>query len=373
MSSPASRRRRRGRRRLEQSGGREMSLAGVALVLVLAAGALVLWQLDATAGRGGGAKTVGMVHHGAGATPTEPSAEETTPGAPAPLTGVPTTSGLERPAVVVKISNTPAAHPHRGLGDADVVFVEPITGATTRLAAIFHSTLPAEVGPVRSLRPMDGPIAGPTRGVLANTMGQQWVVDHIDATADVANIGTLRVPRGTYHLDDTRTSPNHVFAQPDELITQSERTEPPAPFFHYADGVEGSSPQQDGSAASGVTIGYGGTSTATWTYDGQRERWLRSEDWSDHILENGEQVAADNVIVLRAARDLSFPQADADMTVLDLVDTSGSLQLLTGDAVIDGQWSKAGPNEPFEFTTEDGEPLLLAPGSTWVEMPLDTM
>lgn len=351
-----------------------MSLAGVALVLVLVAGALVLWQIDATAGGGaGGAKTVGVADHGAGATPKEPSADETTPGSPAPLTGLPTTTGLDHPAVVVKISNTPAAHPHRGLGDADIVFVEPITGATTRLAAIFHSTLPAEIGPVRSLRPMDAPIAGPTRGVLANTMGQQWVVDHIDATADVTNIGTLRVPRGTYHLDDTRTSPNHVFAQPDELIRLSERTEPPAPFFRYADGVEGSSPQQNGSAASAVTIGYGGTSTATWSYDAQRGRWLRSEDWSEHVLENGEQVAADNVIVLRAARDWSFPQADAAMTILDLVDASGSLQLFTGDAVINGSWSKAGPNEPFEFTTEDGDPLLLAPGSTWVEMPLDTM
>lgn len=378
MSRPASRPSRRGRRRLSRSGGagREISLAGIALVLALVGGAIALWQVNATAGANG-SKTVGDPRHTGGSTAaarqTAPSDDDTPTGPPAPLTGLPTTADLDHPAVVVKISNTPAAHPHSGLGSADIVFVEPITGATTRLAAVFHSVLPTEAGPVRSLRPMDAPIAGPTRGILANTMAQQWVIDYIDATADVANIGTLRVPRGTYRIDETRTAPNHVFAQADELLALSDRTEPPEPFFRYADDVDLSSPQQAGSAASAVTIGYGGSSTATWTYDPQRGRWLRSEDWSDHILENGEQVAADNVIVLRAARDWSFPQAGPDMTVLDLVDASGSLELFTGDAVVTGRWTKGAPNEPFEFTTDDGEPLLLAPGTTWVELALDTM
>lgn len=355
-----------------------MSLVGIALLLVLVAGALALWQLNATAGDGTDVpKTFGASHQADGSTatsrPTEPPADDTPAGRPAPLTGVPRTTDLDHPAVVVKISNTPPAHPHRGLGDADVVFVEPITGATTRLAAIFHSTLPEEAGPVRSLRPMDAPIAGPTGGILANTMAQQWVLDYVDANADVANIGTLRVPRGTYHIDETRTAPNHVFAQPDELLALSDRTDPPEPFLRHAESMELSSPQRDGSAASAVTIGYGGSSTATWTYDAQQKRWLRSEEWSDHVLENGEQVAADNVIVLQAARDTSFPQAGPEMTILDLVDASGPLQLFTGDAVATGQWTKEGANDPFEFTTEDGEPLLLAAGTTWIEMPLDTM
>jgi hypothetical protein len=47
----------------------------------------------------------------------------------APLTGLPTTAALDHPAVTVKVSNTPDAHPQRGLGAADIVFVEPITRA----------------------------------------------------------------------------------------------------------------------------------------------------------------------------------------------------------------------------------------------------
>ena len=305
-------------------------------------------------------------------TPTE-TAVEVDSEPRAPLTGLPAEGPLAHAAVTVKVSNTPDAHPHRGLQAADIVFVEPITGSTTRLAAMFHSTVPDEVGPVRSLRPMDAPIAGPTGGVLANTMAQQWVLDYVDTAANVANLGTMRVPRGTYRIDNSRIAPNHVFAQPLVLLELAERTEPPPPYFQYATDPAGSTARTAGSPAVAVTIDYGGTSTATWRFHEETARWRRSEAWADHILESGEQVAADNVIVLRATREFGFAQAGADMTVLDLENSSGSLQLFTGDRTVEGSWHKAGPNDPFQFSTVEGAELLLTPGTTWIELALDTM
>jgi hypothetical protein len=377
MSSEAN-----GRHRIQRSrrlwpptpASRIAMLSAVTLVAALLTAAITMWPSEGT---GSPAKLAGQTPDASPTTEPDPDAPPPEGGVDmegrAPLSGVPTDDPLDHPSITIKISNTPDAHPHRNLNDADVVFVEPITSSTTRLAAIFHSRLPEQVGPVRSLRPMDAPLIGPTHGVLANTMAQQWVLDYIDANADVANLGTMRVPSGTYRLDNARVAPNHVFAQPSELLALTERTEPPAPFFSYAWGVEQSTAQHDGSAASAVEVGYGGPSTATWTYDPKTERWLRAEDWSDHILEDGEQVAADNVIVLRTERDWSFPQAGEDMTVVDVFNTSGTLELFTGDAVVEGAWSKGEVNDPFEFTTADGEPLLLAPGATWVELALDTM
>jgi len=291
----------------------------------------------------------------------------------APLTGVRIDTDLDHPAVTVKISNTPDAHPQRGLGEADIVFVEPITEGTTRLAAIFHSKLPDEVGPVRSLRPMDAPLIGPTRGVIANTMAAGWVLEYVDDVADLVNLGTLRVPRGTYLLDDSRRAPNHVFAQPDKLLALTDRTEPARPYFSYSADVKQSTAQREGKRARSVTVGYGGSATAQWTYDRHSDRWLRAEKWSAHLLEEGGQVAADNVIVLRTKRDFSFAKAKASMTILDVIDTSGSLKLFTGDKVVSGRWSKGDVNEPFTFTTEDGRPILLTPGTTWVECVLTEM
>jgi hypothetical protein len=253
------------------------------------------------------------------------------------------------------------------------VFVEPIAGGTTRLAAIFHSRLPEQVGPVRSLRPMDAPLIGPTRGVIANTMADRWVQEYVDRVADLADLGTLRVPKGTYRIDGGRRAPNHVFAQPAKLLALTDRTAPPEPLFSYAADTARSTAQRSGRTAGSVTVGYGGSSTATWRYDRGSGRWLRAETWSAHRLEDGRQVSAQNVIVLRARRDTSFTRAKASMTILDLVDAGGSLQLFTGDKVVDGRWSKAGVNEPFTYTTTDGKPLLLAPGATWVECALTGM
>jgi hypothetical protein len=291
----------------------------------------------------------------------------------APLTGVPTDDALDRPAITVKISNTPDAHPHRGLGDADIVFVEPITAATTRLAAIFHSKLPAQVGPVRSLRPMDAALIGPTKGIIANTMADKWVLEYVDRVADLANLGTMRVPPGTYRLDDTRPAPNHVFARPEKLLALTDRTEPPAPYFSYSAGIDQSTAQREGKQAGSVTVGYGGAATATWTYDHRTRRWLRAEKRSAHLIENDGQVAAGNVIVLSAKRDTGFAEARPSMTILDVFNASGPLQLLTGDKVVSGRWSKGGVKEPFKFLTADGEPLLLTPGNTWVECALTEM
>jgi hypothetical protein len=291
----------------------------------------------------------------------------------APLTGVPMPKLPSRPAVTVKISNTPDAHPQRGLGDADVVFVEPITASTTRLAAVFHSRLPTQVGPVRSLRPMDAALLGPTKGVVANTMAARWVLAYFDKVTDVDNFGTLTDAGGTYRLDPHRRAPNHVFAQPAKLFALTKRTAPPPPYFSYAPEITEATAVRAGTPAASVQIGYGGPATATWRYQAQSKRWIRAEQWSPHRIEGDGQVAADNVLVLRAAPDRGFPRAGESMTVLDFTDAFGPLQLFTGGKVVTGRWAKAGVNEPFTFTGPDGKRLLLNPGTTWVECALTSM
>ncbi|TCC24788.1 DUF3048 domain-containing protein [Kribbella speibonae] len=352
------------RRVLQWLSGRRARLvpAAVVVVALVAAGVgFSLWRGD-----GEPAPPAG--------TPTAPAGEGPVDMAGrAPLTGVPAKDALNRPAVTVKISNTADAHPQRGLGDADIVFVEPITGGTTRLAAIFHSKLPAQVGPVRSLRPMDAALIGPTKGIIADTMADRWVLEYVDRVADLDNLGSLRVPSGTYRLDDTRRAPNHVFARPGELLRLSDRKAPPSPYFSYAAGLNQSTAQRSGTRAASVTIAYGGSATATWTYDAASHRWVRAEKWSPHLIEGSGQVAADNIVVLTAQRDTSFPKAKPTMTVLDVFDASGTLKLFTGGKVVSGRWSKGTVNEPFEFTTADGKPLLLTPGTTWIECALTTM
>ena len=74
------------------------------------------------------------------------------PGA-SPLSGRP--GGAGRPVVMVKLDNTGLARPHTGLREADLVYVEEVEWGVTRLAAMYNSSLPKVVGPVRSARISD--------------------------------------------------------------------------------------------------------------------------------------------------------------------------------------------------------------------------
>ena len=57
--------------------------------------------------------------------------------------------------IAVKVENIAAARPQVGLSEADIVFVEEVEGAQTRLVAVYHSTFPDRLGPVRSARNTD--------------------------------------------------------------------------------------------------------------------------------------------------------------------------------------------------------------------------
>ena len=94
-----------------------------------------------------------------------------------PLTGVPTTALVNRPALAVKIENSIDARPQTGLNAADLVWEEVVEGGITRFVVVYNSTIPTEIGPVRSVRPMDPSIAVPLHGVLAFSGGATWILN----------------------------------------------------------------------------------------------------------------------------------------------------------------------------------------------------
>ena len=61
----------------------------------------------------------------------------------APLTGLDDPSGksLTRPALSIKVENTPDARPQAGIDQADVVYEEVVEGGITRFVVIFNSTV----------------------------------------------------------------------------------------------------------------------------------------------------------------------------------------------------------------------------------------
>lgn len=69
-----------------------------------------------------------------------------------------------------------------GLQHTDIVFEELVEGGLTRYVAVWHSNVPAEIGPIRSIRPMDPDIISPLGGIVAYSGGQYRFVQLMRAT-----------------------------------------------------------------------------------------------------------------------------------------------------------------------------------------------
>jgi hypothetical protein len=292
----------------------------------------------------------------------------------APLTGLPISQGmsLDHPAVAIKISDVRQAHPQIGVDKADIVFTEPIGVAYTRLLAVFHSQLPSLVGPVRSVRPPDAPLLSPLNPVFGNTMGAPWVVSYVDSVGRLDDLGTLRVPgSGAYILNPDRPRPDHVFVKPRTLMGLSKLTEPPAPYFSYAADLSSASAASAVGAGTSAIVPYGSGFDMTWTYDAARKCYLRSEPWGPHTTLDGIRVSATNVLVLKVSSSVGKigTGSGASVPILTLTGGSGRFVALAGGHSVAGTWTKGPVTDAFVLRTDSGQPLLLAPGNTWVELP----
>lgn len=149
-----------------------------------------------------------------------------------PLTGVPAEPVDDRPALAVKIENSIDARPQTGLNAADIVWEQVVEGGITRFVAVYHSHLPPEIGPVRSIRPMDPAIAAPLHGLLAFSGG---VPTYVDAARN-AGLQVLTQSSGTdgFHRTSTRRAPHNVYATPETLIAQADDAHRAAPSAQFA-------------------------------------------------------------------------------------------------------------------------------------------
>ena len=299
----------------------------------------------------------------------------------APLTGqlISSALALDHAAVAVKVSDVASAHPQAGVNDADIVFVEPNGISYTRLCAVFHTKFPDQVGPVRSIRPVDVPLLSPMHPVFGNTAAANWVMHYVEAHKQYLE-SLYSFQTGVHGTDAYFTMPHRyrvhsVFCVPDNLRKLAKRmtAPPPQPYLPFATGDELVSTEVSGKPARRITVpwGPGDTFDTSYDYDKSSKRYLRSEPNGPHVLLDGRRVTTDNVLVVRAhwRMDKIFKGGGAPDPVVDIIHGDGTFYYLHGGKYVRGTWRKGAITALFEFTLDDGSPLRVAPGRTFMELP----
>ncbi len=169
--------------------------------------------------------------------PTETAAPE--PPAPvlAPLRGTEVGQDeLDRPALAAKIDNHRAARPQVGLERADLVFEELVEGGLTRYVAVWHSDVPDEIGPVRSIRPMDPDIVSPFEGLIAYSGGQPQFVRMMEEAPVVNVVHGAAGTEGLFSRTADKAAPHNVILRAADLVERhADLAAPPMQFAYASD------------------------------------------------------------------------------------------------------------------------------------------
>lgn len=282
----------------------------------------------------------------------------------APLTGERiAVGGLASPSLAAKIDNHPLARPQLGIDRADIVFEELVEGGLTRYVAVWHSDVPAEIGPIRSIRPMDPDIVSPLRGIIAYSGGQQRFVDMMRAT-DVYNaIHGQPDTSAVMFRGRNAPSPHNVIVRAPQLIAQHAELAAPQQHFAYAADAASASAGRDGAPAAGVSLVFGSLATPSWAWDAASAAWLRTmTGGAPDVAAGGTRLSAVNLVILRV------PVAVIQDIPTTQMIGSGEAWVLSGGKALKVTWSKADRNAPVRLVDANGLAVRLAPGNTWVEL-----
>lgn len=302
-----------------------------------------------------------------------------------PLNGHPLAGGSPtRRPLVVKIDNVPAARPHYGITQADMVFEELVEGFVTRLVAIYHSQDPQTIGGVRSARLADRSLTAMVRGALvySGTSDYAWSQIRQDA-ANGRYIELSADHSGGYYRVTFRQAPYNLFtsasAQRDSLAKLGASTVADVPrwsFLAAADHPATIAGMSGAVAATDITIPYReDTSTVSYQYDPATKTYARWQNSTGRAVRdvdaaNSIPVAAANVVIVQTEiwevpeiTDAAGAHAH-DMRLTG----SGAATVFRDGLRQDGSWSRRDDGSAFVFTDRGGTEIKLSPGQTWVHI-----
>ncbi|MGW7053959.1 DUF3048 domain-containing protein [Streptomyces sp. NPDC054887] len=262
--------------------------------------------------------------------------------------------------LAVKIDNVGAARPPTGLERADLVYLEQVEAGLSRILAVYSSTVPPVVGPVRSARETDLELLRQfDRPKLAYSGAQSRLTPLIEA-APIDALSPSQAP-GAYFRGGNRPAPHNLYLRPGELPYRASGT-------HAGEDIglpPGPAPA-GGSPAAERTVRYPAASF-TFTWSAERERWLVAMDGAPARTADGGRLAAASVVLQEVTvRPSDFGDRSGNRTPFTETVGSGSATVLRDGKAYEARWSRQDAGSGTAFTAPDGKRMTFASGQTWI-------
>ena len=304
------------------------------------------------------------------------------------LTGLPISieQKLNRPLAVM-LNNIEAGCPQSGIADAAIVYEAPVEGRITRLMAIYDDYTNLEkVGSIRSSRDYFVYFALEYDAIYAHWGQATPYVGDLLNSIRVDNIsgavaGIDKPATKTFFDDPSRKAPHHKYLSSEGLWKDIERLghrtylrqdyvakfqfetqDSPIKFVNAEDATmiyPGGKTADKGNGFSRVE--------ARFEYNEQDKKYYRYQYGGEHIDElTGEQLVYDNVIFQYCHGEVRGNPKDDYLAFGCHGDEGMMVRVFTQGKMIPGTWSKMTNDGPASYVDEEGNPIVLSPGKTWV-------
>lgn len=293
-----------------------------------------------------------------------------------PLTGLPLEEDLsQKRPVAVMLNNLKAAQPQQGNSQADIIYEMLAEGGITRMLAIYSEPENLGlVGSVRSARQYYWEVAQGHDAVYIHAGSSPEFYETKNRlglfTVDGVNGYYSSASAGMFWRDRDRVEGHH-YAYEHSLLTSGEAITTMLAKWELEEHSDGYVYEMtfadDGTPAGGVSaltvnVPFSGSKTTVFRYDADTSLYLVEEYGEAYIDGNdGSQVAVTNVLALQT----TYTVVDnAGRVKVDL--TSGKGWFACGGKMIPITWQKGGANDQLRYFTEDGRPLALGRGVSYV-------
>jgi hypothetical protein len=280
-------------------------------------------------------------------------------GGPGEADPSPTSAAAPAGVLAVKIDNVLPARPQTGLARADVIYAEQVEAGLSRLMALYATTFPATVGPVRSARETDLRLLRAfNRPVLAYSGSQSLLRPLIEA-APLRAETPGRHPEAWYRGED-HPAPHNLYLRPGRLVTS-----PAGARALAAVGFDEGPAPAGGRAEERRTVRFP-SARFTFAWSAGRGGWLVETDGRP-TTDGGRQLAPPTVVVQYVTvRDSAFRDRGGNTTPFSETVGTGSADLLRDGKVWPVRWQRPTAADGTRFTTEGGAPVNVADGQVWV-------
>lgn len=296
--------------------------------------------------------------------------------APAPaaanvLTGAP----LDDPAlqsrrpVAVMVANNDRALPQRGVAAADVLVEALAEKGATQLVALYtdYTNLP-QVGPVRALQDQFLQMVLPQNPILVHIDGSVYAQNLLNVLQyqDIDGI-YLGNEAFTYDVARSRPKPGGKlneycwFTSADLLARGMETVElppngTPKPLFTFSS--DALPPAQE---VHRIELAYSARANAAFVLNAETGFYEKYAFGREHADEDGTRLAYRNVLVLTAKVG---EKPDGLLPAYDF--SGGDGVYYTAGSAQKIKWKKGGPNQNLQLMQENGQPLEVQQGKTYI-------